>query len=145
LREIHHRVNNLQVISSLLNLQSKYVDDQKAAEAIKTAEQGEFYVLDSSESLSQRKPGRSMWALSEKLSESLFQSYNIDPGRIKLEVQVDQSELDVDTDTVGPDHQRTSQQCIETRLSVCTTGERMRAFSNAGEYLSWRCATMVLA
>ncbi len=39
LKEIHHRVkNNLQIISSLLNLQSGYVEDQKTLEILKQCE-----------------------------------------------------------------------------------------------------------
>ena len=39
LQEIHHRVkNNMQIISSLLNLQIKYVDDGKAVDVLKESQ-----------------------------------------------------------------------------------------------------------
>ena len=39
LREIHHRVkNNMQIISSLLNLQTEYVDDQEAVDVLKESQ-----------------------------------------------------------------------------------------------------------
>jgi two-component sensor histidine kinase len=45
LREIHHRVkNNLQIVHSMLNLQSLYTDDQQVIEVVEgEQEQGLFY------------------------------------------------------------------------------------------------------
>ncbi len=98
LKEVHHRVkNNLQIISSLLNLQSKYIKDDQALEMFKES----------------RNRIRSMTLIHEKLyrsrdlanidvadyiqnlSSNLFRSYSA--GRVNLRTQVDDILLGVDT------------------------------------------------
>jgi len=98
LKEIHHRVkNNLQVISSLLNLQSKYVNK----EAKKAVHEGRNRV--NAMALIHQKlyqtDNLTDIQLPEYLSNlvhSLFDSYNIDPDKIKLTANVDSVHLDVD-------------------------------------------------
>lgn len=100
LREIHHRVkNNLQVISSLLNLQSRYISDQKAIEAIKDGRNrvNSMSLIHQNLYLNENLATIDVGLYLEKLSDSLFHSYNVDPGRIQFDVQVDRTELDVDT------------------------------------------------
>jgi two-component sensor histidine kinase len=99
LNEIHHRVkNNLQVISSLLNLQSKYIEDPAALAAIKEGRNR----VNSMSLIHQNLYGRAdLTAMDvseylEKLSDNLFQSYNIDRDRISLVTEVDPISLDID-------------------------------------------------
>ena len=99
LHEIHHRVkNNLQVISSLLNLQSHYIEDPSALAAIM---EGRNRVTSMSlihqnlygkENLASMDVGLYL----EKLSDSLFQSYNINRSRVQLVTDVDPVSLDID-------------------------------------------------
>jgi two-component sensor histidine kinase/CheY-like chemotaxis protein len=100
LREIHHRVkNNLQVISSLLNLQSKYVKDEKALEMFKEC-QGRVRSmalihqrLCQSKNLAQINFARHV----QDLAASLFRSYGIGPQAVHLTVEVDDVVLGIDT------------------------------------------------
>jgi len=99
LNEIHHRVkNNLQVISSLLNLQSKYIEDPSALEAIKEGRNR----VNSMSLIHQHLYGREnlskidVGLYLEKLSDSLFQSYNINRDRVHLITEVDSIMLDID-------------------------------------------------
>jgi two-component system, sensor histidine kinase PdtaS len=99
LREIHHRVkNNLQVISSLLRLQSKYVKDDMAQIAL---QEGQTRVqsmalihnyLYNEENLKNIDAKEYI----EKLIETLFQTYNISQNRITAQTNIDPIRLDVD-------------------------------------------------
>ena len=100
LKEIHHRVkNNLQVISSLLNIQSRQVKDEKAKEAI---QEGRSRVH--SMSLIHQKlykkdnlTGVDMRDYLEDLSQDLFATYNVSNTAIDLTIDVDNIILDVET------------------------------------------------
>ncbi len=100
LREIHHRVkNNLQVISSLLSLQSRYIKDENAIKAI---EEGRTRVRSMAlihQSLYQKENlvGIDIKSYFEKLLSELFRTYKVDGGKIELEMDIAPLNLDVDT------------------------------------------------
>jgi PAS domain S-box-containing protein len=100
LREIHHRVkNNLQVISSLLSLQSGYIEDQTALEIFRESQNRVRSMALIHEKLYQSKDLNKIEFSEyiESLSHDLFVSYNIDKNKIKLECRMDGIYLKIDT------------------------------------------------
>jgi two-component sensor histidine kinase len=100
LKEIHHRVkNNLQVISSLLKLQSGYIKDDAAIQAIAEGRSRvqSMALLHQNLYKEDNLTGVNMKVYFDTLIQGLFDTYNISPDRIKLHKQVESISLDVDT------------------------------------------------
>ncbi|MCB0655528.1 MAG: tetratricopeptide repeat protein [Saprospiraceae bacterium] len=100
LKEIHHRIkNNLQVISSLLALQSEHVVDDRALSALQEGQDRVQSMALIHQNLYQEDhlTGVSVKDYFEKLIRNLFNSYNIHRDQIKLELNVEELNLDVDT------------------------------------------------
>ncbi len=100
LREIHHRVkNNLQVISSLLSLQSRSIKDKKASAALV---EGRSRV--ESMALIHQDLYHDNCLLNiqlkgyvRKLCENLYATYNVSGDRIELDLDIEEIQLDVTT------------------------------------------------
>lgn len=99
LKEVHHRVkNNMQVISSILNLQSSYVKDTYALNLLKECQNRIKSMAFIHESLYQTKNFESV-NFSEyvtTLSKNLVHTYSINTKKIKLILTLDKLFLSLD-------------------------------------------------
>jgi two-component sensor histidine kinase len=98
LREIHHRVkNNLQVISSLLKLQSQYIEDEGAVKAIAEGRNRvhSMALLHQNLYKEDNLTGVNMKEYFTNLIEGLFDAYKITD--IKLVTEIEDLTLDIDT------------------------------------------------
>ncbi len=99
LKEIHHRVkNNLQVISSLLSLQAKYIEDEGALNALQQGQDRVFSMALIHQFLYEGENliGVNTIDYFEQLADNLSYSYNIDEDVI-INLSVEEMKLDVDT------------------------------------------------
>jgi PAS domain S-box-containing protein len=100
LKEIHHRVkNNLQIISSLLRLQSQKVTDSRTLDMFRESQNRVQSMALIHEYLYQ---SRDMARINfseyiRKLTAHLLRSYGVTPGGVRLNVDVDETPLDLDT------------------------------------------------
>jgi two-component sensor histidine kinase len=99
LREIHHRVkNNLQIISSLLSLQSRSIEDTAVKDAMKAGQDRVRSMALIHQNLYQEGDliGVDAKNYITSLTSSLWHSYNIETDRISLITEIDPVKLDVD-------------------------------------------------
>jgi len=100
LREIHHRVkNNLQVISGLLNLQSHYIDDERVRTIYKESQNRIKTMALIHEELYQREDLAriNLADYIRGLAENLMASYSIKGDRIRLNLDLADADIALDT------------------------------------------------
>lgn len=99
LKEVHHRVkNNLQVISSILNLQSSYVKDENTLEILKESQNRIKSMSFIHESLYQTKNFSSINFSDyiENLAKNLVHSYRVYNDLVDLVLEIDKVVLNLD-------------------------------------------------
>jgi PAS domain S-box-containing protein len=100
LKEIHHRVkNNLQIVSSLLQLQSDHILDEKTRQTFQESQNRIRSMALIHERLYQNGSLARVdfGEYSSQLLTMLMRSYSTQPGRVTLETEIDNIGLGIDT------------------------------------------------
>jgi len=100
LKEIHHRVkNNLMVISSLLNLQSQYINDKQALDIFRESQNRAKSMALIHERLYRSTDHKKIdfGEYIHTLANDLFHTYVTDPNRVKLNMDVEDAMVDINT------------------------------------------------
>jgi PAS domain S-box-containing protein len=100
LQEIHHRVkNNMQIISSLLSIQTRYIDDEESINVLKESQNRVKSLAMIHEKLYKSKNFNKIYLIDyiENLVWDLFYSYAIEKGRIKPILDIDDIKLNIET------------------------------------------------
>ena len=100
LQEIHHRVkNNMQIISSLLNLQKQYVDEEEAIDVLMESQNRVKSMAMIHEKLYQSHDLTSINISDyvKSLVKDLFSSYSIPASQIKPIIEIDDVKLNIET------------------------------------------------
>ncbi|GAG54206.1 unnamed protein product, partial [marine sediment metagenome] len=98
LQEIHHRVkNNLQIIISLLRLQARFIKDKEARELFKDSQSRIRSMAIIHEKLYRSEDFAQVnfaWYI-QSFSTHLFQTYMVDSTKIKLNMDIDDIQIDI--------------------------------------------------
>jgi PAS domain S-box-containing protein len=100
MKEIHHRVkNNLMIMASLLNMQSRYIEDEVARDIFKDSQSRAKTMALIHEKLyqSQELKKLDVQDYMESLARDIYHAYIKDPRRIQLNLEVDNHMLDINT------------------------------------------------
>jgi two-component sensor histidine kinase len=99
MKELHHRVkNNLQIVSSLLNLQSAKIEDEQAQKALMEGQHRIEAMSLIHQKLYQTKTSSrvNIKEFIAELSENLLHAYGYSANRFNLQLQITVQELEAD-------------------------------------------------
>jgi PAS domain S-box-containing protein len=100
LREVHHRVkNNLQIISTLLSLQSSQIDDQRVIDLYRESQNRILSIALIHENLYQSDDLTNINFANyvKSLINDLFHSYGVDPDKISIKMQIKDIIMGIET------------------------------------------------
>jgi len=100
LREIHHRVkNNLQIISTLLSLQSSNIEDQGVIDLYRESQNRILSIALIHENLYQSEDLTNINFASylKNLIDDLFHSYGVDPAEIQITMEIKDVKMGIET------------------------------------------------
>jgi two-component sensor histidine kinase len=100
MKEIHHRVkNNLMIMASLLNMQSRYIEDEVARDIFKDSQSRARTMALIHEKLYQSKELKKLDVQDymESLARDIYHAYIKDPEKIQLNLEIEQLMLDINT------------------------------------------------
>jgi two-component sensor histidine kinase len=100
IKEIHHRVkNNLQVLSSLLYLQSKHIKDDAALDAVREGQNRveAMGLIHQKLYMGDNLAAVDMQDYLHNLGDTLLDTFRLDDGRVKIVYHLEPLRLDVDT------------------------------------------------
>ena len=100
LREIHHRVkNNMQIISSLLNLQIRYTNDEEAIDILKESQNRVRSMAMIHENIYKSKDLSHINFIDyiQSLVSKLFYSYNVKEAQIEPVLEIENINLNMET------------------------------------------------
>ena len=121
LKEIHHRIkNNLQIISSLLNLQLNYMENEEIIEMLKSSQSRIRSMAMIHEKLYKTKELSSInfGEYTREFSTYLFNAYRSKIGNLRLDLDLCDVRLDINTSiSLGLIINRINHKLIKTRFS----------------------------
>jgi Signal transduction histidine kinase len=100
LKEIHHRVkNNLQILSSLLRLQSRQITDDAALDAVREGQSrvDAMGLMHQKLYMGDNVAKVEMKDYLEQFGQNMLDSFGIEDGRVQIRLELEPLQLDVDT------------------------------------------------